>query len=129
MQGRELLGWLFLGGGSVFALYAIWSLADEAIASRTWQRVTARVVERDAETAGDTEFSEPSWYVTVRFGETTLQLADSMGEAESRIGAKVEVTHPPDQPQQARIRKGRIGPAILQLVLGLVCAAIGYVLR
>jgi hypothetical protein len=129
MRGPELLGWLFLGGGSVFALHAIWSLIDDAKASRTWPRVTARVISRDAETVGQMDYSEPLWYPTVRFGDTTLQLPDSMREAESRVGAKLELTHPPGQPSNARIRKGRIGASVMQLVLALACAAVGYVLR
>jgi hypothetical protein len=126
MRGPEVFGWLFLGGGGVFALHAISSLIEDVIASRTWPCVTARVVSRDAESVGQTEYGEPLWYPTVRFGDTTLQLADSMSEAESRVGAKIELMHPPGQPSLARIRKGRLGTALLQLVIGLACAAIGY---
>jgi hypothetical protein len=129
MRGPELFGWLFFGGGSIFALHAFWTLIDDAIASRTWTRVTARVVSRDAETIGQQEYGEPLWYATVRFDGTTLQLEDSMREAESRVGAKVELSHPPGEPSLARIRKGRIGAALIQLIVALACAAIGYVLR
>jgi hypothetical protein len=129
MRGPELIGWFFLAGGAVFALHAIWLLIDERVALRSWPRVTSRVISRDAETVGQLEHADPLFYPTVRFDDTTLQLADSMSEEETRVGATIELTHPPGEPSLARIRKGRLGALGIQLALSLACVALGYVLK
>jgi hypothetical protein len=129
MRGPEIIAWLFLAGGAVFALHAISLLIAEVNAARSWPRVTSRVISRDPETIGQTEYGEPLWVPTVRFGDTAVRLADSMNEVETRVGATIELTHPPGRPLEARIRKSRFGAAILQLVIALACATIGYVLR
>jgi hypothetical protein len=129
MHGPAIFGWLFLAGGALFALQAISTLIGEVIASRTWPRVTARVVSRDAEQVGQTEYGEPLWFVTVRFDQTTLQLDDTRSEKESRVGTKIELVHPPGEPSRAQVAKGRAGAAVLQLVVALACVAIGLFLR
>jgi hypothetical protein len=127
-----IFGYLFLGGGVVFGLYAVVTIADHVLLLRRGVRTTGRIIDRDQ--ALDGEYgTETTFTPTIRFKDADgrvveFQAEESTDDAQSRIGRELAVVYPPGKPQHATIANASIAAPILQLLLSIACAAVGAML-